>query len=59
MLALPARSALKALTRTDRVVGRGFAVAQRGTRSRMWESDEAGLSHGKGEEYLSGAASST
>ncbi len=59
MLALPARSTLKALMRTDSEVRRGFVVAHRGTGSRTWESDEAGLSHGKGEEYLSGATSST
>jgi hypothetical protein len=59
MLAVPARSALKALMSSDSVLGRSFVVAQRGTRLRTWELDEAGVSHGKGEEYFSGATSST
>jgi hypothetical protein len=59
MLAVPARSALKTLMRSDSVLGRSFVVAQRGTRLRTCELDEAGVSHGKGEEYFSGATSST
>jgi hypothetical protein len=59
MLALPARTALKVLMLSDSVLGRSFAVAQRDTRLRMGELDDAGISHGKGEEYFSGATSST